>query len=110
MTTAPTSAIGVAIPAALGDLAPYPADTDRDRLYLRKHDAHYMFVAKDNQKTLLNDIRLWFHDDAKRPPDFAHTTGKPINGKLHWEQRVLATALNVSGWPRRVTDFGRGAN
>ena len=52
-----------------------------------------MFVAKDNQKTLLNDIRLWFHDDAKRPPDFAHTTGKPINGKLptahgRWEQRA----------------------
>ena len=69
--------------------------------YLRKHDAHYMFVAKDNQKTLLNDIRLWFHDDAKRPPDFAHTTGKPINGKLptahgRWEQREIwtTTALN----------------
>ena len=60
-----------------------------------------MFVAKDNQKTLLNDIRLWFHDDAKRPPDFAHMTGKPINGKLptvhgRWEQREIwtTTALN----------------
>ena len=69
--------------------------------YLRKHDAHYMFVAKDNQKTLLEDIRLWFHDDAKRPPDFAQTTGKPINGKLptahgRWEQREIwtTTALN----------------
>ena len=60
-----------------------------------------MFVAKDNQKTLLEDIRLWFNDDAKRPPDFAETTGKPINGKLptahgRWEQREIwtTTALN----------------
>ena len=69
--------------------------------YLRKHDAHYMFLAKDNHKTLLEDIRRWFHDDAKRPPDFAQTTGKPINGKLptahgRWEQREIwtTTALN----------------
>ena len=60
-----------------------------------------MFVAKDNQKTLLEDIRLWFHDDAKRPPDFAENTGKPIKGKLptahgRWEQREIWTtpALN----------------
>ena len=69
--------------------------------YLRQRHAHYMFVAKDNQKTLLEDIRLWFHDDAKRPPDFAENTGKPIKGKLptahgRWEQRESWTtpALN----------------
>ena len=69
--------------------------------YLRQRHAHYMFVAKDNQKTLLEDIRLWFHDDAKRPPDFAENTGKPIKGKLptahgRWEQREIWTtpALN----------------
>ena len=68
---------------------------------LRKHDAHYLFIAKDNQKTLLNDIRLWFDDDAKRPPDFVDNTGKPIQGKLpavhgRWEQREIwtTTALN----------------
>ena len=104
-----TNEIGVAIPLLdqLGDLAGKTVTADAlltqtaIASYLRKHDAHYMFVAKDNQKTLLNDIRLWFHDDAKRPPDFAHTTGKPINGKLptahgRWEQREIwtTTALN----------------
>ena len=99
-----TNEIGVAIPLLdqLGDLAGKTVTADAlltqtaIASYLRKHDAHYMFVAKDNQKTLLNDIRLWFHDDAKRPPDFAHTTGKPINGKLptahgRWEQREIWT-------------------
>ena len=102
-----TNEIGVAIPLLDGDLAGKTVTADAlltqtaIASYLRKHDAHYMFVAKDNQKTLLNDIRLWFHDDAKRPPDFAHTTGKPINGKLptahgRWEQREIwtTTALN----------------
>ena len=104
-----TNEIGVAIPLLdqLGDLAGKTVTADAlltqtaIASYLRKHDAHYMFVAKDNQKTLLNDIRLWFHDDANRPPDFAHTTGKPINGKLptahgRWEQCEIwtTTALN----------------
>ena len=69
--------------------------------YLRNHHAHYMFIAKDNQKTLLDDIRLWFDDDAKRPPDFTENTGKPIKDKLpsvhgRWEQREIwtTTALN----------------
>ena len=35
------------------------ADTVRRSPPTCKHDAHYMM--------LLNDIRLWFHDDAKRP-------------------------------------------
>ena len=69
--------------------------------YLRNHDAHYLFIAKDNQQTLLEDLRLWFEDDAKRPPDFVENTGKPIRGKLpavhgRWEQREIwtTTALN----------------
>ena len=71
--------------------------------YLREHDAHYMFVAKDNHKTLLDDIRLWFDDDAKRPPDFAHSTGKPIKGKLpsahgRWEQREIWTTTALNGY------------
>ena len=103
-----TNEIGVAIPLLdqLGDLAGKTVTADAlltqtaIASYLRKHDAHYMFVAKDNQKTLLNDIRLWFHDDAKRPPDFAHTTGKPINGKLptahgRWEQREISSRAKV---------------
>ena len=68
---------------------------------LRNRHAHYMFIAKDNQKTLLDDIRLWFDDDAKRPPDFIGNTGKPIKGKLpsvhgRWEQREIwtTTVLN----------------
>ena len=104
-----TNEIGVAIPLLdqLGDLAGKTVTADAlltqtaIASYLRKHDAHYMFVAKGNQKTLLEDIQLWFHDDAKRPPDFAETTGKPINGKLptahgRWEQREIwtTTALN----------------
>ena len=77
LTTAPTSAptIGV-IPLLdqLGDLAGKTVtadapDPDRIASYLRKHDAHYMFVAKGNQKTLLEDIQLWFHDDARLCPD-----------------------------------------
>ena len=69
--------------------------------YLRKHHAHYMFVAKDNQKSLLDDIRLWFDNDAKRPPDCIENTGKPFKDKLpavhgRWEQREVwtTTALN----------------
>ena len=104
-----TNEIGVAIPLLdqLGDLAGKTVTADAlltqtaIASYLRKHDAHYMFVAKGNQKTLLEDIQLWFHDDANRPPDFAETTGKPINGKLptahgRWEQREIwtTTALN----------------
>ena len=69
--------------------------------HLRNRHDHYMFIAKDNQKTLLNDIRLWFDDDAQRPPDFTENTGKPIKDKLpsvhgRWEQREIwtTTALN----------------
>ena len=98
-----TTRSGVAIPLLdqLGDLAGKTVTADAlltqtaIASYLSKHDAHYMFVAKDNQKTLLNDIRLWFHDDAKRPPDFAHTTGKPINGKLPTAHGRWETARNL---------------
>ena len=69
--------------------------------FLRQHDAHYLFIAKDNHKTLLEDLRLWFDNDAQRPPDFVEHTGKPIQGKLpavhgRWEQREIwtTTALN----------------
>ena len=104
-----TNEIGVAIPLLdqLGDLAGKTVTADAlltqtaIASYLRNHHAHYMFIAKDNQKSLLEDIQLWFHDDAKRPPDFVQTTGKPIKGKLpsvhgRWEQHEIwtTTALN----------------
>ena len=104
-----TNEIGVTIPLldSLGDLAGKTVTADAlltqtaIASFLRNHEAHYLFIAKDNQKILLNDLRLWFDDDAQRPPDFTEHTGKPIKGKLparhgRWEQREIwtTTALN----------------
>ena len=77
-----TNEIGVAIPLLdqLGDLAGKTVTADAlltqtaIASYLRKHDAHYMFVAKGNQKTLLEDIQLWFHDDANRSTSSSPST------------------------------------
>ena len=101
--TSSTNEIGVAIPLLdqLGDLAAKTVTADAlltqtaIASYLRKHDAHYMFVAKDNQKTLLNDIRLWFHDDAKRPPDFAHHDRQAHQRQAADRARTLGTARNL---------------
>lgn len=106
-----TNEIGVALPllGQLGDLAGKTVTADalltqtKIVSYLRNHHAHYVFIAKDNQKTLLADLRLWFDHDAHRPPDFAENTAKPVKGKLparhgRWEQREIwtTTALNDS--------------
>ena len=73
--------------------------------FLRQHDAHYLFIAKDNHKTLLGNLRLWFEDDAQRPPDFVEHTGKPTQGKppaVHgrWEQREVRTTTALNDYLR----------
>ena len=59
-----------------------------------------MFVAKGNQKTLLD---RYGSTTPNRPPDFAETTGKPINGKLptahgRWEQREIWTTIALNDY------------
>ena len=80
-----TNEIGVAIPLLdqLGDLAGKTVTADAlltqtaIASYLRKHDAHYMFVAKDNQKTLLEDIRLWLTTTQNAPPTLPTRPASP---------------------------------
>ena len=103
-----TNEIGVAIPLLeqLGDLAGKTITADamltqkKIASWLLERGAHYMLTAKDNQKTLLEDIQLWFDHDTQ-PADFTETTGKSVKGKLptshgRWEKREIrtTTALN----------------
>ncbi|MEY2875600.1 MAG: hypothetical protein RLZZ373_2971 [Pseudomonadota bacterium] len=59
--------------------------------YLRDHDAHYVFTVKDNQPTLLADLRLMFEGrgqpDFREPPTLAH-------GRI--EQRAIWTTTHLN--------------
>jgi len=59
--------------------------------YAVEHDAHYLFIAKDNQPTLAADIRLLFAERGE--PDFR----EPLNlehGRLETRAIWTSTALN----------------
>jgi predicted transposase YbfD/YdcC len=59
--------------------------------YVVAHGAHYLFIAKDNQPTLLADIRL--HFALRGEPDFR----EPLNlkhGRLESRAIWTSTALN----------------
>jgi predicted transposase YbfD/YdcC len=59
--------------------------------YVVEHDAHYLFIAKDNQPTLAADIRLLFAERGE--PDFR----EPLNlehGRLETRAIWTSTALN----------------
>jgi len=66
--------------------------------YLRDHDAHYVFPVKDNQPTLLADIRLIFEDrgqpDFREPPTLAQ--GR-IKQRTIWTTTRLNAYLNFPG-------------
>ena len=109
-----TNEIGVAIPLLdqLGDLAGKTVTADAlltqsaIASYLRQRHAHYMFVAKDNQKTLLEDIRLWFHDDANRPPPtLPKTPASP--SRANFQPLTDAGNSARSGPPPRSTTTSR---
>jgi predicted transposase YbfD/YdcC len=61
------------------------------RYLVEERDAHYLFTVKDNQPTLLADIRLLF--EARTEPDFR----EPLNlahGRLESRAIWTTTALN----------------
>jgi predicted transposase YbfD/YdcC len=66
--------------------------------YLLARDAHYVFTVKDNQPTLLADIRLIFEDraqpDFREPPTLAH--GR-IEQRAIWTTTRLNDYLNFPG-------------
>lgn len=66
--------------------------------YLLEHEAHYVFTVKDNQPTLLADIRLIFEDrgqpDFREPPTLAH--GR-IEQRAIWTTTRLNEYLNFPG-------------
>jgi predicted transposase YbfD/YdcC len=66
--------------------------------YVLEHDAHYVFTVKDNQPTLLADLRLMFEDRAQ--PDFREPTtlahGR-IEQRAIWTTSVLNDYLNFPG-------------
>ena len=66
--------------------------------YLLEHDAHFVFTVKDNQPTLLADIRLIFEDrgqpDFREPPTLAH--GR-IEQRAIWTTTRLNEYLNFPG-------------
>ena len=61
--------------------------------YLIAHDAHYVFTVKDNQPTLLEDIRLIF--EGRGQPDFR----EPLtlaHGRI--ESRAIWTTTRLNGY------------
>ena len=60
---------------------------------VRERGAHYLFTAKDNQPSLLADIRLFFEDrgppDLREPPSLAH-------GRL--ESRAIWTTTELNDY------------
>jgi predicted transposase YbfD/YdcC len=69
--------------------------------YLLEHDAHYVFTVKDNQPTLLEDIRLIFdggraQPDFREPPTLAH--GR-IEQRAIWTTTHLNDYLNFLNFP-----------
>ena len=63
------------------------------RYLVKQRGAHYLFTAKDNQSTLLDDIRLSFQDrgqpDFREPPTLAH-------GRL--ESRAIWTTTRLNDY------------
>ncbi len=66
--------------------------------YLLGRDAHYVFTVKDNQPTLLADLRLAFEQrgapDFRQPPECAH--GR-IETRAIWSTTALNHYLNFPG-------------
>lgn len=61
--------------------------------YLLEHDAHYVFTVKDNQPTLLADIRLIF--EARAQPDFRESLTL-AHGRI--EQRAIWTTTRLNAY------------
>ena len=59
--------------------------------YLEQCGAHYHFTAKDNQPTLLSDIKLFFQDRGN--PDFVEIT-PPDHGRIETRSIWTTTELN----------------
>ena len=55
--------------------------------YLHGRGAHFVFVAKGNQKNLLREIRGHFASQSPRPADFATRSPQPEHGRI--EQREI---------------------
>ncbi len=60
--------------------------------FLRRRDAHFVFTAKGNQPTLLDDLRLFF--DNRAEPDFREPFSLE-HGRL--ESRAIWTTTRLNG-------------
>ncbi|MCP3878786.1 MAG: ISAs1 family transposase [Sulfitobacter sp.] len=96
-----TNEIGMAIPLLEGleitgkTITADALLTQRDlaRYLIEQRDAHYLFTAKDNQPTLLADIRLFFENRGE--PDFR----EPLtleHGRL--ESRAIWTTTRLNAY------------
>ena len=60
---------------------------------LHRHGAHYVFPVKANQKTLMEDIELFFRDRNPQQPDSRQTSAKPDH---RFETRAIWTTTALS--------------
>ena len=63
--------------------------------YLLDHGAHYMFIVKGNQKTLLEDVTLVFETAPEREPDFEEEASL-AHGRI--EQRTIRTTTELNDY------------
>ncbi|MYI70299.1 MAG: hypothetical protein F4103_16690 [Boseongicola sp. SB0673_bin_14] len=59
---------------------------------LHDRGAHFMFVAKRNQRNLLKEIRGHFASQCPRPADFATRSPQPEHGQI--EQREICVSTD----------------
>ena len=62
--------------------------------FLRRRGAHFLFTAKDNQPTLLDDLRAFF--DNRGEPDFREPA-RLEHGRV--ESRAIWTIARLNGHP-----------
>ena len=63
--------------------------------YLLDRGAHYMFIVKGNQKTLLEDVTLVFETAPEREPDFEEEASL-AHGRI--EQRTIRTTTELNDY------------
>lgn len=63
----------------------------------------YLLAVKENQPSLLDDIRLFFNDEAERPGLDYHQTSDADHGRIevrrHWLSNDVAWLDESHNWP-----------
>ncbi len=61
-------------------------------------DGDYLLRVKDHQKTLANDLQLYFAENKGQPPEFLPDDGRAEHGRFAARAIWTTTALN-GDWP-----------